>query len=48
MVANENLFSFKKMKPLRLLEEKHGVELEATYQNDMGCALRVETIAAHP
>ena len=29
MVANENLL-FKKMNPLRLLEEKHGVELGAT------------------
>jgi len=45
MVAKENI-SFKKMKPPCLLKEKHGVELGASYQNDVGCALFVEAIAA--
>jgi len=35
MVAKENI-SFKKIKPLCFLEEKHEVELGASYQNDMG------------
>ena len=34
------------MKPLCDIEEKHGVENEASYRNDHGCASFVETIAA--
>ena len=45
MVAKENL-SFKKMKPLWDIEEKHGVEIGASYQNDYDCASFVEAIAA--
>ena len=44
MVAKENL-SFKKMKPLCDIEEKHRVEIGASYRNDHGCASFVEAIA---
>ena len=37
MVAKENL-SFKKMKPLCDIEEKHGLEIGTIYRNDRGCA----------
>ena len=45
MVANENL-SFKKIKPQCDIEEKHGVEIGASYRRDHVCASFVEAIAA--
>ena len=37
--------TFKKMKPLCDIEEKHGVNIGASYRNDHGCSLFVESIA---
>ena len=45
MVTKE-ILSFKKMKPLCDIEEKHRVEIGASYRNDHGYALFVEAIAA--
>jgi len=38
--------AFKKMKPLCDIEECHGVEIGASYHNDHGCALFVDSIAS--
>ena len=43
LIAKENM-AFKKMKPLCDIEEKHGVDIGATYLIDHGCASFVESI----
>jgi len=45
MMVKENI-AFKKMKPLWDMEERHRVEIGASYRNDHGCASFVDSIAS--
>jgi len=45
MMVKENL-AFKKVKPLSDIEERHGVEIGASYHNDHGCASFVDSVAS--